>query len=225
MNRRFLHARILLLRPAISHFCLLEPRPLAPGTALDESLGHRMVVQCSSLCMRSAHDMIKLIYSNLSLDDLTGPLPAWWYCILCKCTLFTSSSVTDLIALDVYTAATVLLAARLHPILNADNNAYSISESWDRAIQVLKAFERLGPSSQRCVAALEILSAKVSKVDHNTTIPSALGEASLAFDECINTAGGNLDGISQEFDFNDIEIDMSDMSWLNILPGNLYSSV
>jgi hypothetical protein len=52
-------------------------------TALDESLGYRMITQCSSLCVKAAHDVIQLIHSNLNQDELTGPLPAWWYSILC----------------------------------------------------------------------------------------------------------------------------------------------
>jgi hypothetical protein len=68
-----------------------------------------------------------------------------------------------LIIIDVYTAATVILAARLRPVIEIDISEYSITKSWDHAIELLKSFGRMGQSAQRCVAALEILSAKVSR--------------------------------------------------------------
>lgn len=120
-----------------------------------------------------------------------------------------------------YTAATVLLAARLQPILNTDIN-YSMSESWDHAIQVLHAFERLGQSAQRCVAALEILSAKVPKLDPAGNTPSTEHEAGLEVNISQDFEGANLSEYPDGFDFGGIEIDLSDMSWLNIVPGNLY---
>lgn len=203
---RFLHARILLFRPTLSQFCLFENAPLVSGTPLDESLSHRMVFQCSSLCVRAAHDMIQLIYSNLNPHDLTGPLPAWWYCIL-----------------YVYTAATVLLAARLQPRLNADITNYSNSTSWDHAIQVLKLFGPLGQSAQRCVAALEILSAKISTTDSigNAVGPLTQQQAKLESSDPKTFPEADLGGYA-DVDFAGLEMDLSDMSWLNILPGSLY---
>jgi hypothetical protein len=82
---RFLHARILLFRPILSKFCLPQSNPTVSGTLIDESLAERMVLQCSTLCLKQAHDMIDLIYANLNMETLGGPLPAGWYSILCKC--------------------------------------------------------------------------------------------------------------------------------------------
>jgi hypothetical protein len=81
---RYLHARILLFRPVLSRFCLLGPTSVNSGTVLDESLAQRMALQCSTLCLTAAHQIIELIHSNLTSDGMTGPLPAWWYCVLCK---------------------------------------------------------------------------------------------------------------------------------------------
>jgi len=83
-RNRFLHARILLFRPILSRFCLPQETPTDPGTALDESLPQRMALQCSALCLRAAHDAIDLIYANLVVNGALGPLPAWWYCVLCE---------------------------------------------------------------------------------------------------------------------------------------------
>jgi hypothetical protein len=72
----------------MSEFCLPQSVPSDPGTAIDESLSERVWLQCSVLCLRTAHDMIDVIYANLDVRTLTGPLPAWWYCVLCKPLLF-----------------------------------------------------------------------------------------------------------------------------------------
>lgn len=129
-----------------------------------------------------------------------------------------------LITSDVYTAATVLLAARLQPIPNADDISYSVAESWDYAIQILKSFERLGQSAQRCVAALEILSAKMPNGDlsGSKTVPGPPHRPGLELDSAQTFPATNLGEYGEDFNFGDIEIDLSDMSWLNILPGDLY---
>jgi hypothetical protein len=119
-----------------------------------------------------------------------------------------------------------LLAARLRPVIANDISGYSIADSWAHAIEILKAFQRLGQSAQRCVAALEILSAKVSlgdgfpseenpELEHDfqhssTELTAATTVPDIAFDEY--PAG---------IDFTGITFDLNDMSWLTSLPGNL----
>jgi hypothetical protein len=124
---------------------------------------------------------------------------------------------------DVYTAATVLLAGRLQPRLNADITNYSNRTSWDHAIQALKSFGRLGQSAQRCVAALEILSAKVPTTDTvgNAATLSTQQEPEFGSSDPKNFPEADL-GEYADADFSGLEMDLSDMSWLNILPGNLY---
>ncbi|KAE9376680.1 hypothetical protein N431DRAFT_400970 [Stipitochalara longipes BDJ] len=204
---RYLHARILLFRPVLSRFCLLEPTSVNSGTVLDESLTQRMVLQCSTLCLTAAHQMIELIHSNLASDRMTGPLPAWWYCVL-----------------YIYTAATVILAAHLRPVIETDISEYSTTKSWDHAIELLKSFGRMGQSAQRCVAALEILSTKISrKVSVDTTDQLQHSQRQTApFDPVLSGPDTdlNLDEFSG-FDFSGVELDLSDMSWLNSMPGNL----
>ncbi|KAH8814897.1 fungal-specific transcription factor domain protein [Xylogone sp. PMI_703] len=223
---RFLYARILLFRPVLSRFCLPDITTSATntGTALDESLSQCVTLQCSILCLRSAHEIIHLIHSNLSTNDLSGPLPAWWYCIL-----------------YVYTAATVLLAARLHPIIQSEITDYTISNSWACAIEVLKSFERLGQSAQRCVAALEILAVKISQDSTNAENSEshlvhsqnvAVAKRSQHSHDEVETARRDMDERvngsfdidiydTGGFDFNGFHIDLSDMSWLKVVPSDL----
>jgi hypothetical protein len=43
-----------------------------------------MTIQCSSLCLETAHRSIEMIYTHLDLSTVFGPVPAWWYSVLCK---------------------------------------------------------------------------------------------------------------------------------------------
>jgi len=129
-----------------------------------------------------------------------------------------------LIIIDVYTAATVILAARLRPVIETDISEYSTTRSWDHAIELLKSFGRMGQSAQRCVAALEILSAKASRkipVDTTDQMQHSQRQA-VPFDPALSgpQTDISLDEFSA-FDFSGIELDLSDMSWLNSMPGNL----
>ena len=91
-------------------------------------------------------------------------------------------------------------------------------------MQILKSFERLGQSAQRCVAALEILSAKVPKVDSagSKTISSPQHQPGVELDASQTFPEANLGEYAGNFDLGGVEIDLSDMSWLNILPGDLH---
>jgi hypothetical protein len=111
-----------------------------------ESLPQHLALACSNLCLRAAHDAIHLIYSNLDRENITGPVPQWWNCIL-----FT------------YSAATVLQAARLRPM---GISSYNIDTSWNHALEIIRSFEPLSPLVQRCVVALEILADKITETTH-----------------------------------------------------------
>lgn len=71
---------------------------------------------------------------------LMDPLPAWWYLVF-----------------DVYTAATVLLAAPLRSFITAEVSQQSIDRSWADALQILRRYESCSTSVKRCVALLEVL--------------------------------------------------------------------
>jgi hypothetical protein len=82
----------------------------------------------------------------------------------------------------------------------------------------------MGQSAQRCVAALEILSAKVSrKTPGDTTDQMQYSHLQAApFHPALSVPQTdiNLDAFSG-FDFSGVELDLTDMSWLNSMPGNL----
>ena len=100
-----------------------------------------MAVQCSILCVQTAQAAIENIYSQLPLEpSQMSTLPAWWY-----------------IVFYIYTAATVLVAARLRPFIAAEISQKSIDQSWANALEILRRYESCSTSAKRCVAVLEIL--------------------------------------------------------------------
>ncbi|KAH6983975.1 C6 transcription factor [Ilyonectria destructans] len=144
----YLHARTVILRPVLAEFCLQQTKPRAPHwhPPVEESLSQNFVNQCSKVCFKAAHETINMIYAHLDLETVTGPVPAWWFAVL-----------------FVYTAAIVLLAERFRSNLNpsSESEPWLANIAWDRAIQLLKAYSKVGESAERCVAALEILSTKI----------------------------------------------------------------
>ncbi|KAK9364782.1 fungal-specific transcription factor domain-containing protein [Lipomyces kononenkoae] len=204
INRvRFLHTRILLFRPILAQFCLSQCNTNHQMTRWDESLAQRTVVQCCSLCLSAAHNMIELVYANLDLVTVTGPLPSWWYCVL-----------------YVYTAATVLIAERLQPAIGAGVAGYSVAVSWKRSIEILKAYARIGESAKRCVAALEILSAKVTW-EPGPSESRQEQASNFVPDHATPVLGIPIDDTQPVLDFSSINFDLNDMFWLNSMPGNL----
>ena len=141
-HSRFLHTRILLYRPILSR---LISSPDADTSSmifrLQNNLLQRMAVQCSILCVRTAQAAIENIHSQLPTETgLMGTLPAWWYLVF-----------------YVYTAATVLLAARLRSFITAEVSQQSIDQSWADALEILRRYESCSTSAKRCVAVLEML--------------------------------------------------------------------
>lgn len=105
---------------------------------------------------------------------------------------------------------------------------YSSSLSWQHALECLKYFEGFGESAQRCVAALEILYAKVSLSAEDSSNSSAdqlnAGNANGDIAGDIQASGNMYNpyqNMHQDLDFSGIIFDLHDMSWLNSAPGIL----
>ncbi|KAI8963458.1 hypothetical protein F5Y11DRAFT_365044 [Daldinia sp. FL1419] len=180
MKIRFLHARMLLLRPVLGKFCLSQSQKEKSND--EESLGGRLIEQCAHSCVVSAKRMITTICEHESIGGSIKLLPAWWYRVY-----------------YIYTAATILLAAslRVETFAIAD-----LSEHWNMAVNNLESHEHFGISARRCVAALEILSSKIGQesddqsVRTGTTLENCLGDT-------IDDIGLNIDGF--DFDINNYE--------------------
>ncbi|RKK91840.1 hypothetical protein BFJ68_g16092 [Fusarium oxysporum] len=206
LRARYLHARIVVLRPILTESCLKQVRAdhHSGSAPTDQRLSHSLTDQCSIICFDSAHKIINMIHANLDLETVTGPVPAWWFSVL-----------------FVYTAATVLLAERFRQL----NSTFSTTEpwqakpAWDQAIQLLRAYAKVGDSAKRCVAALEILLAKIQGYHHISEHGEAHDDRALtgnAFIEQQNDAPlVAFDDITGQIDLDGMDFDIDDMLWLN----------
>lgn len=226
---RYLHCRILIFRPVLSRFCLAQNELSNSITKFDDSLPQRMALSCSTLCLRAAHEMIEIIHNNTNNESVMGHIPLWWNAVL-----------------YVYTSATVLQAARLHPVVETSVGDYSTETSWRHAIGILKRLERFGSTAQRSVVALEVLADKITeataphgKVETGSgsaggiptpapsswtnpstgQTPAAMSAPAGAGD--LEAGGVQFPGLGDPFDLSEFDFDLTDMSWLTSAPVDL----
>lgn len=131
---------------------------------------------------------------------------------------------------DLYSAATVLLAARLHPRLHDSDSRYTNAVSWSHVIQILDAIAPMSESAHKCAIALEILSTTITLAMDDES-QTALGPNNNNYerrpDAALNNADVPAHGIASFCeagdltDINDLLLDMSDMSWLDSIPAHL----
>jgi hypothetical protein len=159
LRLRFLQARLLLLRPTMARFCLDQP-PSKESKSTTGGLASRVVQQVASLCVATAQEVVSVLARFEAHDGTVGLLPAWWYRLY-----------------FVYSAATILIVARLRPELAGDNGLH---RSWEEAVSVLRAHERFGQSARRCVAVLNILSGRIMQNQQAATEGPGPGEESQA---------------------------------------------
>lgn len=128
---------------------------------------------------------------------------------------------SDADSIDVYTAATVLIAGRLCPAILGEIPELSITRSWNRALEILRKYQSYSRSARRCVAALEILYEQAMSEGsplreqvptHEETTSASDGMNDLAFGEGMSVA--MMEGLEL--------LDFQDMSWLNSVPSNLF---
>ncbi|KAH8881452.1 hypothetical protein GQ53DRAFT_511331 [Thozetella sp. PMI_491] len=198
---RFLQARLLLLRPITSRFCL------DPGISAEDvrssDLRSRVVQQVASLCIDTAQSVISILSQFQAHDGTVGLLPAWWYRIY-----------------YLYSAATILIVAQLRPDVFP---AVEVKRSWDQAISILKTHEKFGQSVRRCVAALNILSSKVLQQGthgNGTRASSAVrtGPNDAFFEDPLQVASQQFGGFANfpELDLDGLSFDANDFSDLNM---------
>lgn len=189
------------MRPILASFCL------APQTEAErpDTLEGRVLRECALLCVSTAQSVISTLLKHQTADGTVGLLPAWWYRVY-----------------YVYTAATVLIAAKLRPgvFLGAD-----LSRSWSEAMSVLKTHEKFGQSARRCVAALHFLSAKM-KHDSGGEQSGGTSRGDIGQDSqhqaLAETEHAHLpEDFSFSFDgldnigFQDVDFDVNGLAWLN----------
>jgi hypothetical protein len=162
----------------------------------------------------------------------TGFIAAWWYNVL-----------------FVYSAATVLVAARVRPLWQSEIGENSILQSWRRAIDILETYKDYSKSIPKLIVTLQMLFKQVPKSylsrdvvrDSFTAQNSPSQQIHLGSDDHNEPAGDlqpprswdnsryqNTDGLDEDVDgipalTSDIDffLDADDLSWLNSGPIDL----
>lgn len=146
---------------------------------------------------------------------------------------------------DVYLSATVLLAARSKPVVTLGAiSDIELHESWQKAMHILRCFQNDSSSAKRCVTALGTLYERLSLPDgtvfasgaESTSIqPHPPATESIQHDQAqtrgntgeifLDSTAQDTQEVAQVFGWLDAfeEFDPSDLSWLNVVPGDFLS--
>lgn len=98
------------------------------------------------------------------------------------------------------------------------------NSSWHRAIEILKAYAKVGESAERCIAALEILLEKIQGqcqiIPRSTQKEASNSDSSIAVPEVSSqneaTQFGDTGPFSSSLvDLEGIDFNVDDMFWLN----------
>ena len=140
LKLRYYYVRILLYRPVLQRFCSSYENE---DTNPEEAMPSKIALQCSLACLNTAFEVIELFDSVMEgreQEELDGILPAWWYSIF-----------------YIYSAATVLIAGRLHPAITAEVPEEAIIKAWRTVMKIMTCFQRYGSHAKRSTAALNVL--------------------------------------------------------------------
>ncbi|RXG42334.1 hypothetical protein VDGE_09607 [Verticillium dahliae] len=193
LRMRFLHARILLLRPVLSRFCLAPPTR-AVTFGLTDSLQARVVEQGALFCVSTAQNMIAVLLEHQTSDNTIGLLPAWWYRVY-----------------YVYSAATVLIAAKLRPEIFP---AVEIGRSWSQAMAVLKSHERFAPGAAHSGLASRGRSLGEGETGVHPDFDASTQPIPDIQQQLVDEFAPPLADLG-ELDLAEFNFDVNDLSWLN----------
>lgn len=189
-----------------------------PDDPTRDTLQDRLIKQSALLCVSTAQRVVSILNQYQGVDGSTGLLPAWWYRLY-----------------YLFTAAAILITARLRPEIFEVTN---IADSWTQAMSLLRKHEMFGSSARRCVAALHILSSKMTEaVPAGAIFPKSQWEAGSSVTDghtevspqhyerrnaCRSAQHGDMNE-SQAFssidldgiDLAELDFNLSDLSWFN----------
>ncbi|KAB8225696.1 fungal-specific transcription factor domain-containing protein [Aspergillus novoparasiticus] len=200
---RFLHVRVLLFRPTVVSYCLRRgDKSYAEKlqSSNNSSISDVMLYECARMCFRSAHELIDTFSRHLNSEDVTGPLPNWWYSVL-----------------YIYTATTIVLMERFLETRDGSTKESTSEQTWHNALRILECYSLVAEQPKRCIAALEILYQKffVGNANNNSNHPLGENKVAQNLDSDPISTGQHLD-ISEEDLFSSW---LDDSIWMNPVPG------
>lgn len=144
LHIRYLHLKIMLYRPVL----FPKNRDHVSNNGINRTeLYMSSQRSISKLCVETAMDLISMI-SRYRSADITL-LPAIWYNVF-----------------YIYTAASVLLAAKLQPCLQDDLDKIKFESSWKMMTELLSSYKSQSKSAARCLKVLEMMNDKIKFTSH-----------------------------------------------------------
>lgn len=111
------------------------------ASAFGGVLSQKTALACCTICVKVAIETIDLAYERRSRNpSAVGPVAAWWYNVL-----------------FVYSAATVLVAAKICPTIMAEVSVTAILRSMQRAMDILKHYSVFDTGIEQLIAVLYLL--------------------------------------------------------------------
>lgn len=144
LHIRVLHLKIMLYRPALFPKASSSPssqRKLLEGKTSELYSSTQRSI--ALLCINLAMELINVI-SKYRAGDIVY-LPAHWYNIF-----------------YVYTASTILLAAKLQVTLHKDIDMAQFERTWNLGLEILRSYTQQSESACRCLKVLEMMGNKVN---------------------------------------------------------------
>ena len=140
------HVRLLIFRPLLARFCAIcQTNPPSD----ERILPWKIILQCCITCVEIALDTVSFLSETMSekpAKELDEMLPAWWY------TNF-----------YLYSAGTVLIAARLSSDVVAHVSEDTLIGAWHKVLETFKLLSGYSNHATRCAAALKALFDQVSE--------------------------------------------------------------
>lgn len=140
--------RILLFRPILAQFCHAS-RGAEPPDTLENKLASNITLECAVTCVRTALEVINFfedMFATYGLTELDEVLSSWWYNIF-----------------YLYSAATVLVAGRLHPLIEAAVSEEAIQHGAKSSLQSLSRFFSYSTHAAKSARVISLLFEKAAK--------------------------------------------------------------
>lgn len=217
-----MHVRILLLRPSLSALITLNGLNGSTETAGQtyrsqrSRVAHKALIDTSVACFRAAQEAINIVHGRQTPDPrAVTNSSSWWHNIL-----------------YVYTAATIVIAAKARISALTEITEIEIANAWQQAINTLQHYSVFGPSIAAMVASLQLLYDSVSQktidsqvekpVQSQSTVDTGFDFSDIVGAKSIDAATLSTIDISSPMLTEDMFLfDPTDTSWLDVSPFQL----
>ena len=74
---------MIVLRPILADYYLKQLGSNSLPATRKGSLSQHLIAGSAEICFEAAHEMIDVLYTHFNFENVTGPVPAWWFAVLC----------------------------------------------------------------------------------------------------------------------------------------------